>query len=287
MDSNSPTPPAKYFLITHPVPYVAHIQINRPTKLNAFFEPMWHELSAHVNHYSRDSSTRCILISGAGPAFTAGLDLQFAISSSLLDPSKGSSSRDDAARAATLMRHHIDDFQACISSIEKCEKPVICAMHGYSYGLAVDLSCCADIRICASDTKFNVKEVDIGIAADIGTLTRLPKVVGAYGWVKEVCLTGRIWDAQEALKVGYVNEVVEGSREEVIQKGIQLATKIAEKSPVAVQGTKELLNWSRDHNIPDGLRYTSVWNAVGVQTADVKEAITATMKKRKPTFEKL
>ena len=124
-------------------------------------------------------------------------------------------------------------------------------MHGYTLGLGIDLSTCADIRICTRDTRFSVKEVDIGIAADVGTLSRLPKVVGRFGWVKEVCLSARMFGAAEALRVGFVNSVW-GSKQDAIKEGLKLAGMIAGKSPVAVQGTKELLNYSRDHTVADG-----------------------------------
>lgn len=127
---------------------------------------------------------------------------------------------------------------------------MICVLHGYSLGLAIDISTCADIRICAKDTKFAVKEVDIGLAADIGTLTRLPKVVGNFGWVKEVALSARIFGAEEAYRVGFVSQVHE-TKDKAVEAALKLAELLASKSPVAVQGTKELLNHARDHNTAD------------------------------------
>ena len=119
-------------------------------------------------------------------------------------------------------------------------------MHGYALGLAIDLSCCADVRIATKDTKFAVKEVDIGLAADIGTLTRLPKIVGNHSWVKEVTLSARIFSAEEAYRVGFVSHVLE-NKEKAVQKALELASLIASKSPIAVQGTKELLNHAREN----------------------------------------
>jgi delta(3,5)-delta(2,4)-dienoyl-CoA isomerase len=185
------------------------------------------------------------------------------------------------------MRSHIFDFQECISAIEKCSKPVITVIHGIAYGLAIDMSACADIRIATSDVRFSVKEVDIGIAADIGTLTRLPKVVGSFSWVKEVALSAREFGAEEALRVGYVSQVVQGGRQEGYEVGLELAKLIASKSPVAVWGTKELLNYSRDSTVVEGLRYTAIWNAATLQTEDTKLALLSGIKKTKPTFSKL
>jgi delta(3,5)-delta(2,4)-dienoyl-CoA isomerase len=163
---------------------------------------------------------------------------------------------------------------------------VICVMHGYTLGLAMDISTCADIRICSADTKFAVKEVDIGLAADIGTLTRLPKVVGNFSWVKDVSLSARIFGAEEAYRVGYVSQILE-TKEKAIQAALKMAELIASKSPVAVQGTKELLNHARDHTVADSLRYTGVWNSAAIQTSDVERAMLSGLKKTKPRFEKL
>ena len=147
---------------------------------------------------------------------------------------------------------------------------------------------CADVRICAKEAKFAVKEVDIGLAADIGTLSRLPKVVGNGSWVKEVCLTARIFTASEAASVGFVSWIGKsGGKEEVIAEAVRIAGVMAEKSPVAVQSTKELLNWSWSRSVEDGLRYTSVWNAAALQAEDVGEATRAGVEKRRGRFAKL
>jgi delta(3,5)-delta(2,4)-dienoyl-CoA isomerase len=244
---------------------------------------MWLEMRQVFTQLSEDSSVRAIVLSGAGEkAFTAGLDVKAASQGGPLS----SDSNLDPARKAVHLRRHVLEFQDCISAVERCEKPVIAAMHGFSLGLAIDLSTAADIRLCSKDVRFAVKEVDIGLAADIGTLSRLPKVVGNFGWVKEVALSARIFGAEEALRVGFVNSVYE-NRAATIAAALKLATLIASKSPVAVHGTKEILNWSRDHSVQDGLRYTGVWNSAALQTGDVSVALLSGLQKRTPTFEKL
>ncbi|KAI9887559.1 MAG: hypothetical protein M1823_000650 [Watsoniomyces obsoletus] len=208
---------------------------------------MWLELRIIFNRLSSDSSVRVVVLSGAGPkAFTTGLDVQAASEDGPLAPS----SSEDVARRATSLRRHISEFQDCISSVEKCEKPVICILHGHSLGLAIDLCTCADIRLCSSDVRFSVKEVDLGLAADIGTLSRLPKCVGSASWVKDVCLTARTFGAEEAHRVGLVSGVFE-DKGRAVNAGLDLARVIASKSPVAVQGTKEILNFSRDRSVED------------------------------------
>jgi len=133
---------------------------------------------------------------------------------------------------------------------------VIVALHGLCIGLAIDLSSCADVRFCTKDARFSVKEVDIGIAADIGTLTRLPKIVGSFSWVKEVALSARWFDAEEALRVGFVSRVLD-NKAKAVEAAIEYASLLASKSPVAVQGTKELLNHARDNTVADSRSHIS------------------------------
>ncbi|KAI9719103.1 MAG: hypothetical protein M1812_003733 [Candelaria pacifica] len=274
-----------HYNLTFPQEYVAHVEINRPSKMNAFIEPMWLELRQIFDTLSHSSHIRAIVLSGAGDkAFTTGLDVQAASQSGALAEPSGVPL--DGARKAWGLRRHIAEFQDCISSVENCEKPVVCVLHGYTFGLGIDLSTCADIRICATSTKLSVKEVDIGIAADIGTLTRLPKAVGSYSWVKDVCLTARVWDAEEALKVGFVSGVYK-DKSETLSEGFKIAATMAAKSPVAVQGTKHLLDWSRDHSVADGLKYTGVWNSSALATDDVQKSMLAGIQKKTPRFEKL
>jgi delta(3,5)-delta(2,4)-dienoyl-CoA isomerase len=163
---------------------------------------------------------------------------------------------------------------------------VICVMHGFSFGLGLDIACCADIRICSADVKFAVKEVDIGLAADIGTLSRLPKIVGSISWVKDVAFSARVFGAEEALRQGFVSQVLE-TKGKSLESAMKMADMLATKSPVAVTGTKEFLNHARDHTTADSLRYTGVWNAAAIQTSDVERAMLSGLKKTKPRFEKL
>jgi delta(3,5)-delta(2,4)-dienoyl-CoA isomerase len=243
---------------------------------------MWLNLSQIFNRLSHDPNIRSVILSGAGDrAFSAGLDVQAASEGQLSqDPSQ------DIARAANAMRRHILEFQDCISSIEKCEKPVIAILHGISFGLAMDMSLACDMRISTQDTKFSVKEVDIGLAADIGTLSRLPHAVGNQSWVKEISLTARIFGSDEALRFGLVSSVFK-TKKEAVAEGLRLASLIGTKSPVAILGTKHLLNYSRGRPVAEGLDYTAVWNMAMVKTRDVTDALTSGLQKKTPKFSKL
>lgn len=163
---------------------------------------------------------------------------------------------------------------------------MIAVLHGISFGLAMDLSLACDVRIASQDVQLSVKEVDIGIAADIGTLSRLPHAVGNASWVKDVCLSARIFGAEEALRVGLVSGVYK-DKQSAVEAGLALAKTIAEKSPIATFGTKEILNYSRDRTVQDGLNYTAVWNSAMLQTRDVKDAMLSGIQKKKPVFSKL
>ena len=193
----------------------------------------------------------------------------------------------DPSRKASALRQHVLELQSCVSAVSSCQKPVIALMHGYAYGLGIDLGTACDMRLCADDTRFSVKEVDIGLAADVGTLSRLPKVVGGVtSWVKDVCLSAREFDAAEAFRVGFVSKVLP-NKDELIKEGLKVARLIAGKSPVAVQGTKNILDATQGRTVEDHLYYTAVWNAAMLQSSDIKRATDAGLKKRKPTFENL
>jgi delta(3,5)-delta(2,4)-dienoyl-CoA isomerase len=243
---------------------------------------MWLNLSKIFKKLSYDPNVRAVVLTGAGErAFTAGLDVQAASEGEIATPATG-----DVARKANNLRRYIYEFQDCITDLEKCEKPVIAVLHGVSFGLALDMSLACDIRISTDTTRFSVKEVDIGLAADIGTLTRLPHSVGNHSWIKDIALSARIFGSDEALTHGLVSSVYK-DKTTAVTKALELASTIASKSPVAVVGTKEFINYSRDHTVDDGLRYTAIWNMAMVQTQDVKDAMLSGIQKRRPKFSKL
>ncbi len=251
---------------------IASVCINRPKRLNAFDTHLWQELRLRFDEISSDSEVRVVVLTSAGDrAFCAGIDLN-----DIPTFEKGS----DVARVAKQIRAHILDFQDAVSSIERCAKPVICVLFGACFGLAIDIACAADIRFCAQNSKFSVKEVDVGLAADIGTLQRLPRIVGNGSWVREVSFTARSFGAEEALQEGFVSKTFP-SKDTAIENAYGLARELQQKSPVALQATKHLLTYSRDHSVPDALSYTATYNSMAVQSGDILAVQT-----KKP-FEKL
>ncbi|KAG0004440.1 hypothetical protein BGZ65_000364 [Modicella reniformis] len=263
--------------VTFPIPFVAHVELSRAKKMNAINSAMWVDIRSVFDTLRDDPDVRAIVLSGAGRCFTSGLDM-FSLNLPVVE--------DDPSRTAFKIRLFLKALQDSLSAIERCDKAVIAAIHGPCIGGGIDISTACDIRYASKDAYFSVKEVDIGLAADVGTLQRLPKVVGNISWVRELCLTARNFDANEALEFGFISKILP-DHAKVLEAAIATATLIAEKSPIAVNGTKHLLNYSRDHSVQEGLDYTAAWNMVMLTTPDLPTAAAASMQKQKPTFAKL
>eukprot|EP01084_Bolivina_argentea_P284071 486714_1 len=140
-------------------------------------------------------------------------------------------------------------------------------------GAGIDLITACDIRIAATDATFSVKEIRVGLAADLGTLQRFPKIVASDSWVREVCFTGRDFGAKEAKEVGLISKVVPGSSECVFLEALNMAHEIAALSPIAVAATKASLNFSRDHTVEEGLEHVALLNSAALQTKDIRDYI--------------
>lgn len=166
------------------------------------------------------------------------------------------------------------------------DEAVIALPHGVVYGGGVDIVCAADIRYCTADARFCSQEINVGLAPDVGTLARLPKIGVSYSWAKEVTFSGRVWRGEEALRVGFVSKVCQ-NKDELIKQGLEIAKEIASKSPLAVQSSKAVMDFSRDHTVEDGLKFTSSWTSAFADSPDVKKAMDSGLKRTKPTFPKL
>ncbi|XP_064490074.1 delta(3,5)-Delta(2,4)-dienoyl-CoA isomerase, mitochondrial-like isoform X2 [Ornithodoros turicata] len=284
-------PPIEYkfetLAVTSPAKHVLQVELNRPQKLNAMNRKFWEELPKCFDDISRDGNCRAVVLSGAGKMYTAGLD--FADVGAMLMQSSGDQEGEpDTARKASRLRELITRFQYTFTSIEKCPKPVIAAVHNGCIGGGVDLVTACDIRYCTQDAYFQVKEVELGLAADVGTLQRLPKVIGNRSLVSELIFTARKMDATEAKQEGLVNRVFP-DRSQLLEAAIKVAQEIASKSPVAVQGSKVNLVYSRDHSVEEGLHFMACWNMSMLQSEDLVKAAMAVMTKDKepPAFSKL
>lgn len=254
---------------------IAHVALNRPEKLNAMNAVMFREVGAAFRALDEITAVRAIVLSANGRLFTAGLDLKD--SGEVLGQQNG-----DPARIREKLRRHILFLQDCFTALEDCRVPVIACVHGACLGAGVDLTSAADIRICTEDAYFTIQEVNVGIVADVGTLQRMPHLL-PQGILRELAYTGRKFTSSEADKYGFVNEVC-ADKETALEKTMLLANTIASKSPMAVTGTKSILNHSRDHSVSEGLDYVATWNSGQLLGEDLMKAATAALTKQEVEF---
>ncbi|KAI0917724.1 hypothetical protein AcW1_000007 [Taiwanofungus camphoratus] len=230
----------RFIKVSSPEPHIALAELSHKP-VNAFSEDFWNEFGNIIDKVGREPDVRVVVLASSLPRFfSAGIDLKAIASLEELDM--------EPDRRGLQIRDHIISFQRSISAVERCPYPVIAAVHGIALGLSIDIMSACDIRYVASDALLSVKEVDIALAADIGTLARLPKITGNRSMVHELAYTARNFSADEAAKMGLVSKVVQGSRDEVVKAAIETAKIIASKSPVAILGTKHLLLHARDHS---------------------------------------
>ena len=248
---------------------VATVYLQRPAKANAINATMWDELQQCFGWLDAEPGLRVVILAGRGKHFCAGIDLDMFADITVADG--------EPARISERLRRHILRLQGNLTAIETCRKPVLAAIHGSCIGGGVDMSCCCDMRYCTQDARFSIKEVAIGMAADVGTLQRLPRLIGD-GAMRELAYTGRDMDAAEAMALGYVNRVY-ADHPTLLQGVGQIARQIAANSPLAVRGSKEMILYARDHSVRDGLNYVATWNAGMLSRADLMASVTAQLNK--------
>lgn len=278
----STVPHFKTLAITTPKPFVFHVELNRPKKLNAINKEMWLEIRDCFESLAINKDCRVIVLSAAGKHFCAGIDL-----ASMMNLGQEMSDSDDVARKGIVLERTIKIYQDSITAVERCAKPVIMAVHHGCIGAGVDLITAADIRYSTQDAFFQVKEVDIGMAADVGTLQRFPKVIGSQSLARELCFTGRRFLAEEAERCGLISRVF-ADKDTLLNGALDLAADIASKSPIAVQTTKESMVYSLEHTNQEGLDHIRLINKLHLQSEDLANAVAAQLTKdEKPIFAKL
>lgn len=255
---------------------IAHIRLNRGDALNTMTKAFWNELPAIVREIDRSAEARVIVISSTGKHFSAGMDLANFGNGSVTGGTH------DRHIMAEKFRSDIRQIQSSFNALEEARQPVLFACQGGVIGGAIDMISAGDIRWCTKDAWFCIQEINIAMTADVGTFPRLQRYI-PEGWVKEMAYTGRKLGADKAKEIGLVNEVYD-THEAMMEAVMATAREIASKSPLAVTGSKVLINYGRDHSTADTLDYIGVWNSGMIPPAHMQEAFKAKMEKREPDF---
>src|SRR5215212_10575447 len=257
---------------------VAHLQLNRPERMNTMTPAFFPAVRDAVRGLSDAGETRAMVISSTGKHFSAGMSL---------DVFAGN----DLALAAATPRERLSFQESlrklidCFSALDEARFPIVCAIQGGCIGGALDLATACDIRVCSADAFFTVQEITIGMAADLGVLQRLPKIV-PQGVARQMAYTGERLGAERALAVGLVNAVLPDAAA-VLDHAMTLAQSIAAKSPLAIAGSKLALNHARDHSTASALQQMTLLQSAIFDTGEMATAIAARKAKGTPTFEPL
>jgi len=258
-------------------PGIVTVTLTGPNKGNAMGPDFWREMPALFTALDRDDQVRVIVIRGSGDHFSYGLDLVGMMSE--LGPLITGAPL--AAGRAKLLRL-IEDMQQACDRVARCKRPVIAAIHGWCIGGGLDLASACDVRLASRNAKFSLREVRLAIVADVGSLQRLPRIIGA-GHLRELAYTGKDIDAARAERIGLVNDVFD-TPEAMFAAADALAAEIAAQSPLVSSGIKQVLDYCEDKSTADGLRYVATWNAAFLQSNDLAEAVQAFMMRRAPVF---
>ena len=259
---------------------IAHIRFNRPEKRNSMNEDFWRLFPKEVEELDDSGEIRALIVSSTGPHFSAGIDL-----SMFKDDVVEHETNQELGRSRGYFIQQLKFLQRAASCLEDARFPVVAAVQGGCIGGGIDLITAADIRLCTKDAFFLIEEINVGLAADIGTIQRLPKIIPA-GIAREWTMMGEKISAERAKEVGLVSSLHE-SHEEMIDSAFEMAEKLASKTPLAMWVTKEVLNYSRDHSVKEGLDNVALWNAATLHKEDVMTTMMSKMQKKKPEYRNL
>ena len=257
---------------------VAHLQLNRPERMNTMAPAFFPALRDAVRKLSDEGATRALVISSTGKHFSAGMSLE-------VFAGDGLALATSTARERLCFQESLRKLMDCFTAIDEARFPVVCAIQGGCIGGALDLATACDIRLCSADAFFTVQEISIGMAADLGVLQRLPKIV-PQGVAREMAYTGERLGAERALAVGLVNAVL-ADPAALVERALALARTIASKSPLAIAGSKLALNHARDHSTASALQQMTLLQSAIFDTGEMTMAIAAWKSKRSAEFDAL
>jgi len=251
--------------------YIATVTMAREKGLNALSLEFAAEIADVFKTLGAMDEVRAIILKSKARIFCSGLDLKDAVGGF-----------DGTARGTFNIIKKSQPLFDCCNSIEECPKPVIAAVHSKCIGGGLDIISACDIRLCTEDAIFCLKEANIGLVADMGVLQRLPTIVG-QGFAREMAYTAGNYTAQQAKGMGLVNDIY-ADQNALYEAARQLAAQIAANAPLAIQCTKEVLNFSRYTNVSEGMAHAIQKNMFLLTTDDLKEAVIAFMEKRAADF---
>jgi enoyl-CoA hydratase len=255
---------------------IARVTLVGPGKGNAMGPDFWREMPIVFEALDADDDVRAVVVRGSGKNFSYGLDLA-AFAGDLPGTDGG------LAGPRTDFLRKVRRMQASLDAVADCRKPVAAAVSGWCIGGGVDLLAACDVRYASAEAKFSVREVRVAIVADMGSLQRLPGIIGE-GHLRELALTGKDVDAARAAAIGLVNDVLP-TPAGALAAAEEFASQVAANPPLVVQGVKHMLDTARASRIAEGQRYVAAWNAAFLPSHDLAEAMTAFLERRPPTFE--
>jgi len=257
---------------------IAHLRLNQPQRLNTFTPAFFPALRNAVRTLGDTGRTRVLVVSSSGKHFSAGMALDvFASDEPMLDTG--------SARQRLAFQESLRRLMDCFNALDEAHFPVICAVQGGCIGGALDLAAACDLRLCTADAFFTVQEIHIGMAADLGVLQRLQRIV-PQGVAREMAYTGDRLDASRALAVGLVNAVL-ADHDALQARALELARSIAAKSPLAMAGSKMALNHARDHGTAQALAQMALLQSAIFDVGEMKRAIAAWQTKTVAAFDPL
>jgi len=256
---------------------VAEVVLVGPGKGNAMGPDYWRDAPIAFERLDKDESVRAIVVYGQGGNFSYGLDL-IAMMGTLGPMFAGPQMAPERTRLFEL----VAEMQRSFNNIASCRKPVIAAVAGWCIGGGLDMIAACDVRLCSADARFSLREVKVAMVADLGSLQRLPAIIGE-GNARDLAFTGKNVDAQRALRMSLVSEVYE-SEAALLEGARAMAAEIADNPPLVIQGIKQVMNERVERDVAAGLRHVALWNSAFLQSADLGEALAAFGERRPPRF---
>lgn len=255
---------------------IATVYLNKPEKRNAMDWSFWRDLPHLITDINAIPSVRAFVLAGRGKSFSLGLDLEEFYRE--FRPTLQGSMADDREKLYNL----IVTMQAGMNAIQNSPKPSIAAIHKHCIGGGLDLISACDIRYASRDAVFSLREAKVAIVADMGSLNRLPGIIG-QGHTRELALTGRDFSADEAYHMGLVTRI-ENTYEELIVRAQSTAREIADNPAITIRGVKNVMNYCMDKSITDGLQYVATYNAGLLDSQDLRLAFESFLARKRPQY---